>query len=99
MIESRQLPSKLIVTFTGPGHCREPGRSGFTDGPTRSRSTNFPAGHYHSLKSAIGEASAVPGMPADGPEVLADPVYSRRVAALVDTVASLVSSWATEFKD
>lgn len=33
---------------------------------------------------------------ADGPEVLADPRYRRRISALVDAVAALVSRWAAE---
>lgn len=108
---------------------------GFTSGPTRSRSADFPTAAYRGLEASdvralldpiqssnsvpqaapsqtsrvglhpiYGTPFVVPDKPlgvasiglADGPEVLADPRYRRRISALTDAVAMLVSRWAAE---
>eukprot|EP00747_Dinoflagellata_sp_TGD_P083229 gnl/TRDRNA2_/TRDRNA2_162023_c0_seq1.p1 gnl/TRDRNA2_/TRDRNA2_162023_c0~~gnl/TRDRNA2_/TRDRNA2_162023_c0_seq1.p1 ORF type:complete len:437 (-),score=46.26 gnl/TRDRNA2_/TRDRNA2_162023_c0_seq1:69-1220(-) len=138
-LEYRHLPTKLTISYVGPGCNKEPGMPGFTDGQSRSRSVDFPTDAYRSVDASdvratmpsvtpstkTSTAAATPltsvrtklhpvygtafivtsassGVSSmgvqDGPEILENPRYCKRIAALVDTTASLISSWAKDLK-
>jgi len=48
-LESLQLPTKLTISYQGPGGSKEPGMPGFTDGRSRSRTCNFPTAAFEGL--------------------------------------------------
>eukprot|EP00928_Gymnodinium_smaydae_P017359 TRINITY_DN16631_c0_g2_i1.p1 TRINITY_DN16631_c0_g2~~TRINITY_DN16631_c0_g2_i1.p1 ORF type:complete len:986 (+),score=147.52 TRINITY_DN16631_c0_g2_i1:347-2959(+) len=140
-LESGQLPTKLTVTCMGPGRCKEPGMPGFSDGRSRSRSSDFPLGAYRDVDAqdvravlqpvpasahektfapapatllaqsgrsrvhpvygteflVISKSDGLAAMGvADGPEVLDDPRYRKRIAALINATTTLICRWAAE---
>eukprot|EP00929_Paragymnodinium_shiwhaense_P052801 TRINITY_DN26441_c0_g1_i2.p1 TRINITY_DN26441_c0_g1~~TRINITY_DN26441_c0_g1_i2.p1 ORF type:complete len:706 (+),score=99.36 TRINITY_DN26441_c0_g1_i2:40-2118(+) len=142
-LETHQLPTKVTISYMGPGHCREPGMPGFTNGQSRSRTVDFPTTAYRDVNSGdvrapmpetggagqdatslassgkkktgeengqvkthpvYGTQFLVNAAPigvtvfglADGPEVLNDVRYRKRISALLDVVGNAVVSWSAE---
>lgn len=73
------LPTKLTVGYQQPGHAKEPGAPGFTDGKSRSRTADFPTGAFRGLDAALdvhgGSAATVEEGPLTKPRVVRHAAY------------------------
>lgn len=81
-LEFERLPTKLTVTYQGPGGSKEPGTAGFTDGRSHGRSRDFPTAAFEGLvpndARALASFLSAPAASAQAPsrgQITRHPVY------------------------